>query len=106
MVAALVLLAVLLLFPSMAGDIHLTTEDGFEGLQPLFLATLVDATHIVMKFFDTKHVAMVGDGHAAHAIAHGLVDQFLDARLAVEYRVICMYMKMYKIFHNAIISCF
>ena len=105
-VAALVLLAVLLLLQSMAGDIHLTTEDGLEGFQALFLATFIDATHIVMKFFDTKHVAMVGDGHAAHAIAHGLVYQFLDARLTIKYRVICMYMKMYKIFHNAIISSF
>ena len=42
---------------------------------------------------------MVGYRHAAHAVAYGLVNQTLDARLSVEYRVVCVYMKMYEIFH-------
>ena len=53
-----------------------------------------------MKFFDTEHVAVVGDSHAAHAVADGLVYKPFDARLAVQDRVVGMYVKMYEIFHS------
>jgi hypothetical protein len=31
-----------------------------------------------MKLFDAKHVAMVGNGHATHAVLDGLVYQILN----------------------------
>ena len=75
----------------MARDIHLAAEDGDKGVQPFLLATFVDAAYIVVKLLDAEHVTMVSDGHTPHTIGNSLVYQSLDARLAVQDRVICVY---------------
>ena len=91
MIAALVLLAVLLLLGTIARHVHLAAENGLERFQTLLLALLVDALTVVEKLLDAKHVAVVGDGHALHAVADGLVHQLRDFRLSVEYRIVGMY---------------
>jgi hypothetical protein len=53
-----------------------------------------------VKFLDAEHVTMVGNGHAAHTVGYSLVNQPFNARLTVQNRVICMYVKMYKVFHK------
>jgi hypothetical protein len=53
-----------------------------------------------VKFLDAKHIAMIGNGHALHAVADGLVNQPLNTRLTVQDGVICMYMQVYEIFHK------
>ena len=90
-VAALVFLAVLLLLRSVLGNIHFATENRLEGFQAFALALFVDADAIIMKLLDAKHVAMIGDGHASHAIVDGLVDQLRYLRLSVEDGEISMY---------------
>ena len=94
------LLVVFQQFRTVTGHIHLTSEDGLEGFQTFFLAAFVDAPNIVVEFLDTEHVAMIGYRHASHAVAYSLVNQSLDARLAVQDRVVCMYVQMYEIFHK------
>ena len=79
MITTLVFLVVLEHFRPIARHIHFATEDGFEGFQPLFLASFVDAADVIVKFLDAKHIAMIGNGHAFHAVADGLVNQPFDA---------------------------
>ena len=85
MVATLMALVVLERLRAIARHIHLAAEDGNERGQPLLLTAFVDAPYVVMKFLDTEHVAVVGDGHAPHAVANSLVHQPFDARLTVQY---------------------
>ena len=99
MVTALVFTSVFLFLGSMLGHIHLAAEDRLEGLFSFFLEFLVDTVAIVEKLFDAKHVAMVGDSHSPHAVGNSLVDKSFDARLSVENRIICMYVKMNEILH-------
>ena len=66
------------------GHIHLTTENGFERFEAFFLSVLVHAIANVVKFFNTEHVAMIGNGHASHAILNGLIYKPLDTRLSIE----------------------
>ena len=70
----------------LVGDIDLTAEDGLELL--IIAAFLVQLGHIVVKFLDAEHVAVVGNGHAAHAVGYSLVDQRLDRSLSVKNRVL------------------
>ena len=91
MVAALVFFATAQRLRTMARDIHLTAEDGLEGFKSLLLASFIDATNIVVELLDAEHVTMVSDGHTLHTIGNSLVNQSLDARLAIQYRIICMY---------------
>ena len=90
-IAALVFLAVLLLLRSVLGNIHLATENGLEGFQAFALALFVDADAIIMKLLDAKHVAMIGNGHASHAVTDGFINQSRYLRLSVEDGVISMY---------------
>ena len=70
---------------TIARHIHLATEDGLERLQPLFLPTFVDAAHVVMKFLDSEHIAVIGNGHAFHAVGYRFIYQLLNTRLAIQY---------------------
>ena len=61
----------------------------------LFLNFLYSAVHIrilfvdiVMQFFYAKHVAMVGESNAAHAVGYSLIDNALYWCLAIEQRVL------------------
>ena len=105
-ITALMLLVVFQQLRTIARHVHLTTKDGLEGLQTVFLAAFVDAADIVVKLLDAEHVAMIGYRHASHAVAYGLVNQAFDARLTVQDRVVCMYMQMYEIFHKCAIFSF
>ena len=98
-IATQVLLGLLQVHVAPSGHIHLTSEDGLERLQSLFLASLVDTIAYIMEFLDAEHIAMVSDGHAFHAVGNSLVNQFLDTRLTVKNRIIGMYVQMYEIFH-------
>ena len=85
--------------PAVAHYIHFAAEDGFEGFLSGIFPLAVHALAVVEKLLYAHHVAVVGDGHAAHAVAHGLVDQLRYTGLSVEYRVVCMYVQVYEIFH-------
>ena len=74
----------------MTRHIHLATKDGLKRFQAIFFAILIDANAIVMKFLDAKHIAMIRDGHALHAVGNSLVHQVLDLRLSVKNRIVCM----------------
>ena len=50
----------------------------------------LDVIHIIEVLLYTHHIAMIGNGHAAHAVLDSLVHQALHAALSVEYRILCM----------------
>ena len=100
MIAALVLLAVLLLLRTIACYIHFAAEDGFERFLVGLGAFGVHFVHNVVKLLDAEHVAVVGNGHAAHPVGDGLVYKILYFRLSVEYRKVRVYVKVNKIFHD------
>ena len=77
--------------PTAASHIHLTAEDGLEGLFPLGLQLLVNRVGIVEKFLDAEHVSMVGDGQSSHPVGNSLVNEPLHGRLAVKNGIIGMY---------------
>jgi len=63
-------------------------------LQVLYFAIdlavlLVD---IVEKFLDSEHVAMIGHSDSFHPVGHRLVHQTRDGSLAVENRILSVYM--------------
>ena len=78
MIAAVVVHLLHHVFLAASRHIHLAAENGLERLLALFLPTLIEAAHIIVEFLDAKHIAMVCDGHAAHSVGHGLVNEFLD----------------------------
>ena len=43
---------------------------------------------------------MVGNGHAAHAVANGLVYEFRHCSLAVKHRVLGVNVKMNEVLHT------
>ena len=76
MPSALVRLAFLLMLGiAPARHIHLTSEDGFEGLQPLCLPLFVYTIYIVEKFLYTEHVSMIRDSHSTHSVLDSLIHQ-------------------------------
>ena len=77
--------------PTAASHIHLTAENWLEGLLAVGLQLLVNRVGIVEKFLDAKHVSMIGDGQAAHPVGYSLVNESLHGRLAVQNRIISMY---------------
>jgi hypothetical protein len=81
------------------GHIDLTTEDGFEGFLARFLQLAVLLVAHVEELFDAEHVSMIGNGHTFHTVTDSFVYQLLDAGLTVEYRIICMYVQVYEVFH-------
>ena len=81
----LVLLAV-------ARHIHLASEDGLERFKPFLCPFPVNAITAVEEFLYAEHVAVVGYGHTLHAVGNSLVNELRNARLSVEYGVVCMYM--------------
>jgi hypothetical protein len=66
-------------------DVHLATEDGFEGFLSFLLPTLIDAAYVVVKLLDAEHIAMIGNGHTTHTVGNSLVYKPLNARLTIEY---------------------
>ena len=60
----------------LVSDIDFAAENGFEFL--IHAPFLVKFAHVVMELLNAKHVAMVGQGHAAHTIGYSLVNQVLD----------------------------
>ena len=99
-IAALVLLTVLLLLRAIACYIHFAAEDGLERLLVCLGALGVHFVHNVVKLLDAEHVAVVGNGHAAHPVADGFVYKILYFRLSVEYGIVRVYVKVNKIFHD------
>ena len=65
----------------------------------LLVVLLLD---VVIKLFDTEHIAVVGNGDAGLAVAHGLVHQPGDGGLSVEDRILRVNVKMYEVEHNKI----
>ena len=84
-IAAKVFLGLFQAFVTATGHIHLTTEDRLEGFETVFLAFLVQVETSVMKFFNTEHVAVIGDRHASHAVLNSLGYKLLDTRLSIKY---------------------
>ena len=72
-VTTIVLFRLLQTLVATTGHIHLTTEDRFERFEALFFALFVHANADVVKFLNAKHIAVIGDGHAFHAIANGFI---------------------------------
>ena len=46
---------------------------------------LFQAFVTVMKFFNTEHVAVIGNRHASHAVLNSFVHKLLDTRLSIKY---------------------
>ena len=67
-----------LILLSMMSNIHLTSKDRLKGFQAILFPSIVDTFAIVKEFLDAKHVTVVGDSHAFHAISNGFVNEFLD----------------------------
>ena len=66
------------------GHIHLTAEDWLEGFEAVFLALLVNAIADVVKFLNTKHIAMIRDGHTFHTVGNCFIYKPFDTRLSIE----------------------
>ena len=99
-IATLVIPGLLQMHVATTRHIHLTAEDGLERFEAVFLTLFVHAVADVVKFLNAEHVAVIGDGHALHAVADGFIYKLLDTRLTIEDRVVGMYMQMYEIFHS------
>ena len=99
MVAAHVALVALESLLTVARHIHLTAEDGLERGLALVLELAVDGLAVVEELLDAEHIAVVGDGHAAHTVGHSLVYEPLHGRLSVENGVICVNVEVDEIFH-------
>ncbi len=92
--AAAVAFLVGLLGLAAVSHVHLAPENGLEGFLAFALQLLVHLVAVVVELLHAEHVAVVGDGHTAHAVGYCLVYDFVDGRLAVEDREVRMYMKM------------
>ena len=79
--------------------VYFAAEDGLEGFLAGFLELAVLLVAHIEELLDAEHVAVVGHGHAFHAVADGLVHQLLDAGLSVKNRIIGVYVQMYEVFH-------
>ena len=73
-----------LILLAVVSHIHLAAKYRFERLLTLFLEFAVHLIAIIEKLFYAEHVAMIGYGHAFHAVGNGLVDEFLHTRLSVQ----------------------
>ena len=75
MVAAAVAILFDFVLFTVACYIHLASEDRFEGLQSLLFPSFVDVVAVVEELFDAKHVAMISDSHATHAVGNSFVNE-------------------------------
>ena len=50
--------------------------------------------YIVVQLLDAKHVAVVGECHATHAIGDGLINNALDRSLTIKERILRVNVKM------------
>lgn len=87
--SAFVYAVVLFEVEASACTIHLTSEDGLELL--FFWFSIIDLVAIVEKLLDAKHVAVVSDGHAFHAVLDGFVHQLWHCCLSVKDAVLGVY---------------
>ena len=99
-VTALVAMLFHLVLLGVPSHVHLTAQNGLELRLALFFQLPVLLLAVVEKLLDAHHVAMVGHGHAAHAVGDGLVDELLYTGLPVEDAVISMYVKVDEILHG------
>ena len=56
------------------------------------LRTTVLLINVVGEFFDAEHVTMVSHRDASHTVLHSLVHQAADTGLAIQQRILSMYM--------------
>ena len=68
--------------------VHLASEDRLERLLALVLQFAVNLVAVVVQLLHAKHVAVIGNGHTAHAVGHSLVYNLLHGRLSVENGVV------------------
>jgi len=61
------------------------------------LVLLVD---VVCEFLDTVHYAVIRQRHTRHAVLYGFVDDARHGGLAVEKRILTMYMQVNKLTHD------
>ena len=85
MVATKVILSLTQTFVATTGYIHLAAENGLERFEAFFLTAFIHAITNVVKFFNTKHIAVIGNGHASHAILNSFVYKLLNTRLSIKY---------------------
>ena len=83
-----------------ARHVHLASEYGLKLGLALLTQLGVLLVAVVEELLDAEHIAVVGHGHASHAVGYGLVNQPLDAGLAVEDAVVCMYVKVNEVLHS------
>ncbi len=91
-IATHVALVLLTIFLATACHIHLASDDGFERLQSLLLAVLVDLGAIVCQLLDAVHHTMVGDGQSPHAILDSLIYKVRNLGLSIEDGILRMHM--------------
>ena len=60
----------------------------------LLLELALDLLDVVVELLDPEHVAVIRHGDAGLSVVHGLVDQALDAGLAVEDGILRVYVQM------------
>ena len=85
------------------GGLGTVAQGGDAGLAcgGLLLEFPFDLLDVVVELLDSEHIAVVGYGNAGLAVGNGLVDEFGDAGLTVENRVLRMYVKVYELGHFA-----
>ena len=81
-----------LILQTMSSHIHFTSKNGLERFFPFLLQLLINAVGIIKKLFHPKHVPMVSQRHASHAITYGFVYEFWDLGHSIQNRIMCMNM--------------
>ncbi len=74
-------------FFSVAGNVHLTTDNGFYGSFRLGILCF----NIIMKLFHSKHATVIRQGYGRHFICNGFVDQVLYRGLSIEDGILRMH---------------
>ena len=68
--------------------VHLASKDRLERFFALILQLAVNLIAVVVQLFYAKHVAVIGNGHTAHAVGHSLVYNLLHGRLSVKNGIV------------------
>ena len=86
-------------------DLRLQGGDLLLGGLDLVTAGAVLLLDVVVELLYAEHVAVVGDGDAAHAVGNGLVYKALYAGLSIKNGILRVYVQMYEIVHfNSFLS--
>ena len=80
-------------------DLRLQGGDLLLGGLDLVTAGAVLLLDVVVELLYAEHVAVVGDGDAAHAVGNGLVHKALYAGLSIKNGILRVYVQMYEIVH-------